>query len=40
MLEYMGITETTDMASGWSMVDDHKVVCLEVYKQPVVRQCL
>ena len=32
MNKYMGITETTDMASGWSM-DDHKTACLETYKQ-------
>lgn len=32
VMKYMGITETTDMASGWSM-DDHKTACLEIYKQ-------
>jgi len=32
VMKYMGITETTDMASGWSM-DDHKMACLEIYKQ-------
>lgn len=32
MNKYMGITETTDMASGWSM-DDHKTACLETCKQ-------
>ena len=31
-MKYMGITETTDMASGWSM-DNHKTACLETYKQ-------
>jgi hypothetical protein len=33
VMKYMGITETTDMlASGWSM-NDHKMACLELYKQ-------
>ena len=32
VMKYIGITETTDMASGWSM-DDHKTACLETYKQ-------
>ena len=32
VMKYMGITETTIMASGWSM-DDHKTACLETYKQ-------
>jgi hypothetical protein len=32
VMKFMGITETTDMASGWSM-DDHKTACLEIYKQ-------
>ncbi len=32
VMKYMGITETSDMASGWSM-DDHKMACLEIYKQ-------
>ena len=32
VMKYMGITETTNMASGWSM-DDHKTACLETYKQ-------
>ena len=32
VIKYIGITETTDMASGWSM-DDHKTACLEMYKQ-------
>jgi hypothetical protein len=27
VMKYMGITKTTDMASGWSM-DDHKAACL------------
>jgi hypothetical protein len=31
-MKYMGITETTSMASGWSM-DDYKTACLETYKQ-------
>jgi len=31
VMKFMGITETTDMASGWSM-DDHKTACLETYK--------
>lgn len=32
VMKYMGITETTEMASGWSL-DDHKLACLELYKQ-------
>ena len=32
VMKYMGITKTSDMASGWSM-DDHKMACLEIYKQ-------
>ena len=32
VMKYMGIEETTDMASGWSP-DDHKTACLEAYKQ-------
>ncbi|KAI2495200.1 hypothetical protein MHU86_19339 [Fragilaria crotonensis] len=32
VMKYMGITETTEMASGWSL-DDHKIACLELYKQ-------
>ena len=28
----MGIHETADMASGWS-VQDHKIACLEFYKK-------
>jgi hypothetical protein len=32
VMKYMGITETTDMASGWSM-DNHKTACLETSKQ-------
>ena len=32
VMKYMGITETTIMASGWSM-DYHKTACLETYKQ-------
>jgi hypothetical protein len=32
VMKYMGITETTNMASGWSM-DDHKTACLGTYKQ-------
>jgi hypothetical protein len=32
VMKYMGITETTDTASGWSM-DNHKTACLETYKQ-------
>ena len=33
VMKYIGITETTDMASaGWNM-DDHRVACLETYKQ-------
>jgi hypothetical protein len=31
VMKYMGITKTTDIASGWSM-DDHKIACLEIYK--------
>ena len=32
VMKYMGITETTDMTSGWSM-DDHKTACIETCKQ-------
>jgi hypothetical protein len=32
VMKYMVITESTIMASGWSM-DDHKTACLETYKQ-------
>ncbi|KAI2499887.1 hypothetical protein MHU86_14625 [Fragilaria crotonensis] len=32
VMKFMGIHETTDMASGWS-VDDHKTACLEFYKK-------
>ncbi len=32
VMKNMGITETTDMASGWNM-DDNKTACLETYKQ-------
>ena len=31
VMKFMGIHETTDMASGWSM-EDHKTACLELYK--------
>jgi hypothetical protein len=31
VMKYMGITETTEMSSGWSM-DDHKTVCLGLFK--------
>ena len=31
VMKYMGIEETTDMASGWSS-DDHKTACLETFK--------
>lgn len=30
VMKYMGITETTEMSSGWSM-DDHKTACLELF---------
>ncbi len=29
VMKYMGITKTTDMASGWSM-DKHKMACLDL----------
>ena len=32
VMKFMGIMETTDMASGWSE-DDHKTSCLELYKK-------
>ena len=32
VMKFMGIHETTDMASGWS-VEDHKTACLEFYKK-------
>lgn len=31
VMKFMGIHETTDMASGWS-TEDHKTACLELYK--------
>ncbi|KAI2509350.1 hypothetical protein MHU86_5103 [Fragilaria crotonensis] len=31
VMKYMAITETTEMASGWS-IDDHKTVCLGLFK--------
>ena len=32
VMKYMGIEETTDMASGWNP-DDHRTACLETFKQ-------
>ena len=32
VMKYMGIEETTDMASGWN-AEDHKVACLEFFKK-------
>ena len=32
VMKFMGIMETTDMASGWNE-DDHKTACLELYKK-------
>ena len=32
VMKYMGITETTEMSSGWSM-DDHKTACLGLFKE-------
>ena len=32
-MKYMGIEETTDMASGWNAEDHHKVACLEFFKK-------
>ncbi len=32
VMKFMGIYETTDLASGWS-VEDHKTACLEFYKK-------
>lgn len=31
-MKYMGIEDTTNLASGWNL-DDHKAACLEAFKQ-------
>ncbi len=31
VMKYMAITETTEMASGWS-IDDHKTACMGLFK--------